>query len=73
MEILAKRIKELREERGLTQEALSGDLGLSGKSAIANYEKGFRTPEYETLLKIADYFNVSTDYLLGRTDDRRAK
>lgn len=70
MEIFAKRLKELREENGLTLEALALELGLNGKSATANYEKGIREPEYEILVKMAKIFNTTTDYLLGITDKR---
>jgi transcriptional regulator with XRE-family HTH domain len=70
MEILAKRLKGLREERGITQEALALELGFSGKSAIANYESGLRNPDYDTLIKITKYFGVTTDYLLGISNKR---
>jgi transcriptional regulator with XRE-family HTH domain len=70
LEILAKRLKELRETNGITQEALALELGLSGKSSIANYESGLRNPDYDTLIKITKYFGVTTDYLLGTSDKR---
>jgi len=61
------RLKELRKEKNLTQEELAKILGIS-RSTIAGYETERKEPDYETLKKIADFFNVSTDYLLGRTD-----
>ena len=64
MEILANRLKKLREEKGLTQKELAQALGLSSKSTITNYEQNDRDPDYETLIKIAKYFEVSIDYLL---------
>lgn len=64
----ADRLKTLREKRGLGREQLAERLGLS-YHAIAKYETGKRSPDQETILKIADYFNVSVDYLLGRSDD----
>jgi transcriptional regulator with XRE-family HTH domain len=64
-----KRIRELRKERDISQEELSKALGVS-LSLIGMYETESRKPSYEILNKIADYFNVSADYLLGRTDLR---
>lgn len=58
------RIKELRKERKITLEKLAAGLNLS-TTAIFQYEKGIREASYETLKNIADYFNVSIDYLLG--------
>lgn len=60
-------LKSLRTAKSLTQEELAKGLKLS-RSAIGMYEKGSREPDYETLELIADYFNVDTDYLLGRTN-----
>ena len=47
---------------------LSMDLNLN-QNAISRYETGEREADYETLIQLADYFNVSLDYLLGRTDN----
>ncbi len=65
----AKRLKELREEKGLTQEALGELVGLT-KANISKYESGKLEPNIDTINYLANYFNVSTDYLLGRTDNR---
>jgi transcriptional regulator with XRE-family HTH domain len=62
-------LRKLRQERKLTQLELSKMLQISA-SAIGMYEQGRREPDHDTLAKIADFFNVSTDYLLGRTDIR---
>jgi transcriptional regulator with XRE-family HTH domain len=63
------RLKNLRTQKGVTQEDVAKALGVS-RAAIAGYESGKkREPDYETLSRIADYFRVSVDYLLGRTDD----
>lgn len=62
---LGKRIKELREKKGYTQRALA-DLLSIGNSTLAMYEVDKREPDNDTLSKIADFFGVSTDYLLGR-------
>lgn len=68
--MLGKRIKELRVEKGLTLKKLGEKLNL-GESTMSMYESGNRNPDYDTLSKIAEIFNVSTDYLLGRTDQRK--
>ncbi|MDQ0903997.1 transcriptional regulator with XRE-family HTH domain [Paenibacillus sp. V4I7] len=61
------RIALLREKRGLTQEELSNKIGIS-RAALSHYETNRREPDYETINKIANFFNVTVDYLLGRTD-----
>lgn len=68
MTTLGNKIRKLREKRGLTQTEL-GNLISVGKTTISNYETNYSSPDVETIKKIADYFNVSTDYLLGRGDD----
>ena len=60
METLLK----LRKSKGATQKELADFLGIS-RQAYANYENGNREPDNNTLLKLASYFNVSVDYLLG--------
>lgn len=62
------RLRELRQRKGLTQAELAKALSL-GESTISFYEADRREPDYCTLKAIADFFRVSTDYLLGRTDD----
>lgn len=64
-ELLAR----LRKERGILQKELAAYLNVT-VATISNYEKGVHTPDYETLVKLADFFDVSTDYLLHRTDYR---
>ena len=59
--------KRLRSSCGLTQAEMAEKLGIS-RSTIGMYETGAREPDFETLEKIADFFNVDIDYLLGRTD-----
>ena len=63
------RIKDLRIENKNTQKELAEYLGLTPKM-ISFYEKEERFPPHDIILKLANYFNVSTDYLLGRTDER---
>lgn len=64
----ADRILELRKSRGLTQKQLADNTGLS-EVGIQSYERRYRKPAHDALLALADYFHVSTDYLLGRTDN----
>lgn len=64
------RLKELRKAKHLSQVKLAMDLNLS-QNSISRYETMEREAGYETLVLIADYFHVSLDYLLGRTDDPR--
>ena len=61
------RLKEIK-KRGITQLKLAMDLNIS-QNTISRYETGERDADYETLIRLADYFNVSLDYLLERTDD----
>ena len=65
-----ERLKQLRLENNLTQETLAEKLQIV-KSTITKYEKNTREPELEILIKIADFFETTTDYLLGRTDKRQ--
>ena len=62
------RLKELRESRKISQVKLAIDLGLN-QNAISRYETGRREADYATLIALADYFAVSIDYLLERTDN----
>lgn len=62
------RLKEIRKKRGITQLKLAMDLSIS-QNTISRYETGEREADYATLIRLADYFNVSTDYLLERTDN----
>ena len=62
------RLKELRTSRKITQLKLALDLNMN-QNTISRYETGEREAGYNELILIADYFNVSIDYLLGRTDN----
>ena len=62
------RLKELRLKRGITQLKLALDLNMN-QNSVSRYETGQREADYKTLIAFADYFNVSLDYLLERTDD----
>ena len=61
------RLKALRTDKGLSQKEMAEYLGIS-QPAYANYERQAREADYETLKKLADYFGVTVDYLLGRED-----
>ena len=60
-------LASLRRERGILQKELAAYLNVT-VATISNYEKGVHAPDYETLVKLADFFDVSTDYLLQRTE-----
>lgn len=62
-----ERIKELRNRKNISQAVIAEYLGIT-KQAYSLYETGKREPDYETLLKIGEYFSVSVDYLLGNSD-----
>jgi len=63
------KLKQLRNEKKITQVELAKSIGISDRTII-RYEAGVVEPPLSTLITIADYFNVSADYLLGRTDSR---
>lgn len=63
--MFAKRLRMLRESKGISQEELALALSVSA-SAIGMYEQGRREPDHDKLRILADYFSVSIDYLLGR-------
>ncbi len=69
MNILGKRIKERREAKGWTQEQLASEIKVS-RSAIGDYETGRKSPRYDRLDLIANVLGTSTDYLLGRTEEK---
>ena len=62
------RLKELRESKGISQMKLALDLSIN-QNSISRYETCQREADYKTLIKLADYFDVSIDYLLERTDN----
>lgn len=66
--ILGQRLKELREERGMTQKQAAEKLNLNSVTYL-HYEKSQREPPLELLADMAVFFEVTTDYLLGLTDD----
>lgn len=71
MKIIGMRIKGLRFEQRMTQKNLADRLGLTPKM-VSFYELGQRTPPMDMLLKLTDIFNVSSDYLLGKVDEKNS-
>lgn len=69
LSILGKRIKKLREEAGLSQKELAKRLNISN-TTLSQYETGQRVPSDDIKIKIAEFFNTTIDYLLGRTNQR---
>lgn len=68
--MFAERLKTLRKEAGLTQKQVSEHFKIKQPS-YAQWEQGRRQPSQDTLQRFADFFNVSTDYLLGNSDIRK--
>lgn len=66
---LGRRLTKLREEKGLTQKKLAKLLNMSN-GTISNYENNVHSPDPNTLCRLADFYGVTTDYLLGRTNYR---
>lgn len=67
-----ERLVKLRKINNITQKQLAENLSLS-EVGIQNYESGRRKPAYEVLISLADYFDVSLDYLVGRSDEPRRR
>ena len=69
--MLSERLKALRKRDGITQTEFAKKFNVSA-GTIGNWETGAREPDYETLLRISKFFGVSTDYLLGRGETKKA-
>lgn len=65
----SSRLKELRQTKNLRQEQVAKLIGVN-KSAISSYENDLRQPSFDILVRLANLYRVSTDYLLGQTDKR---
>ncbi|WP_449240377.1 helix-turn-helix domain-containing protein [Desulfoscipio gibsoniae] len=72
-EIFARRLKLLRTDQNLSMSALANAVGIKYKGTISQFEKMITAPSVDTLIALADYFNVSLDYLVGRSDDPRRR
>ncbi len=70
-DIMLKNLKLLRHEAGISQEQLANVIGVSQQS-VNKYENHSVEPDIETIIKIADFFCVTTDYLIGRTEIKKA-
>ncbi len=68
--MFSQRLKNLRMDRKLTQAHMADLLGIS-RQGYAKYENNTSQPDFDTLVKLADYFDVTTDYLLGKSNDPR--
>ncbi|MCL2673960.1 MAG: helix-turn-helix domain-containing protein [Defluviitaleaceae bacterium] len=68
MPTLSDRLIQLKIERNLMQKDIAKDNNISLR-AYQYYERGERKPDSDTIIKLADYFDISTDYLLGRSDN----
>lgn len=68
--MLNERLKQLRNEKELSQYEVAKRLGFS-RGQLANYEQGSRQPDYDTLTKLADFYGCTIDYLLGRSDSKQ--
>lgn len=69
MATYSERLVELRTEKGLSQKVAAMELGIS-QALLSHYEKGIREFNLDFLCKVADYYDVTSDYILGRTDSR---
>lgn len=67
MKIFGERLKELRNDRKLTQQQLAKELNVSGNT-VHSWETDKQEPSMTTLLKLSNFFNVSLDYLFGKSD-----
>lgn len=67
-DVFSARLRAAREKRGLTQSELAKRAGLQ-MSAISHFETGTRKPSFDNLRRVADALDVTTDYLLGRTEE----
>jgi transcriptional regulator with XRE-family HTH domain len=67
-EYFCQRLKEMRMAKKLTLEQLGKELGVA-KQTVGHWETGYRLPPFDVTVTVADYFNVSLDYLAGRTNN----
>lgn len=65
---MANNLKKLRKQAGLTQISLQMKTGIE-QALLSKFENGDRIPPTETLMQLADFYNVSMDYIMGRTDN----
>ena len=68
MNLFSQRLKELRSSAGISQKALAAQIGITDRN-YRRYEAGIIDPATSVTIALADYFDVSLDYLVGRSDD----
>src|SRR5699024_5850097 len=69
---ISKKLKELREEKGYLQKLVTTKIGVRSNT-LSGYENGTRSTDHEMILKLEDLYDVSTDYLLGRTSNNKTE
>lgn len=67
-DVMTNNLKKLRKQAGLTQISLQMKTGIE-QALLSKFENGDRVPPTETLIQLADFYNVSMDYIMGRTDN----
>lgn len=72
MDNFAKRLKRLRVEKNITQKEIAKQLGIS-ETGYAGYEQGYREPDFNTLIKLCKFFEITSDYLLGLENEDGTK
>ena len=72
-ETFSARLKELRLSKGISMQKLANAVGLKNKGSIGQFESMLNIPSAETLVLLANYFDVSLDYLVGLSDDPRKR
>jgi len=68
--IFSQRLNRLRQAKNISHEKLANELGLT-RATVSHWENGLRLPSLEIATALADFFDVSLDYLVGRSDDPR--
>ena len=68
MSVFSERITQLRKKKGISQNAIAKEIGVSSRT-YQDYEYGAREPQVNIFCRIADFYGVSLDYLVGRTDE----
>lgn len=67
--VIEMKLRELREQKGVTQKEVATAVGCTS-TVYSRYERGEREPDITTLCRLADYFGVSVDYIVGRTNEK---
>lgn len=70
--ILGKRLKELRKEKGISQQVVANLFKVT-RPCVCYWETGKRVPDYQTLIALSDFYNVTVDYIVGKSSSRKFK